>query len=934
MNRLVEIRVLGPVDAAIRGRPVGLGRPRALQVLAALVLHEGRVVPLERLIAMVWQDDPPASARTQVSIQISALRRAFDLGDGTPPVIMTTPGGYRLDHTRVWTDVAEAGRLMAAAKAETDPAAAVEQLRSALGLWHGPVLAGLEAPGLAAAAQQWSEARLWTCEQLYAHELTLARGRELVGELTRLVAEHPLREKLRAQLVTALWQSGRRADALASYQEGRRVLLDELGLEPGRELREVERTVLTADPPRANAGVPDPAHVVPAELPGELPVFTGREQQLNRLVELLSSDPPYPVVAVAGPGGVGKSTLAIQVAHSLVGGFPDGQIYIDLRGSTPGSRPLAPKAAQARILRSLGTSDRAVPSDPDEASARLRSLTNSRRLLFVLDNAHDPAQVASLIAAGPGCRVLVTSRRVLVDLPGAVHENLDVLTHAEALQLLKRLTTTAPYDEGAADEIVRLCGHLPLAISLVAARLVTRPGSTLPDLADRLRQEDDRLDALSSGDRALRAGFELGYAELGPRHRRLFRALGLLDGADLGVPVAAALVGLPPETTGRLLEDLTDAQLIRSPRPGRYAMHDLLRLYARERAHAEDPEADRVAALRRAFHCHLATARRAIEIALPLATWRNDLEPQLLTRDGATLDDRDAVYAWLDVERDNLLALVQQAAELPTDEGPVLTAALCAVYAVLLTNRGRVGDAWTMGVVALDAADHTADPRHLAAAHEAIGYGQMQIGDLNAAPEHLRQAREAYRLIGNHSTEAAQVHMLAVVQHRLERYDEAIGSYSEAIDLARSAGRDFVVPLYLTGLGLTYRHLGRTDDEVRTHTAALDAAEASGESRRMTSILANLAEALRRSGRFVEAIAHFRRALELRKATTDTYLDAEIWWGLGKTYQDRGEAVEARAAWSTSAGILAGLGLIDADERHAIESTDRPRTPDVISRNL
>lgn len=925
MDRLAEVRILGPVEASVGGRPVGLRRPRTLQVLAALALSSGHAVPLERLIALVWDDDPPASARTQVSIHVSALRQAFERA-GATSVIETTPVGYRLDDRLVRTDVDEAAHLLESAQAAAEPEQAVEQLRTALALWRGPVLAGTGSPGLRSAVQQWDEARLWAYEELYRHELDLGRGPEMVGALTRLVAENPLRERLRAHLMSALWQSGRRADALTCYQEGRQILVEELGVEPGRELRAAEQLILTAEPQTRHAAV------VPAELPADLPSFTGREPQVKRLVHQLTSHDTSPVAAVAGLGGIGKSTLAVHVAHQAAATFPDGQLYIDLRGSTPGSRPLDPHEAQARMLRSLGVADGSIPKDVDEASGRLRSMTNGRRLLIVLDNAADTDQVRPLLTAGPTCRVLVTSRRVLAELPGATHEQLDVFSEAEGVRLMARLVEPEQLDLDAAGEVVRLCGLLPLAIALVAARLVARPSATLADLAARLRQEAGRLDTLRSGGTGLRASFELGYRELGPEHRRMFRLTGLLDGADLAVPVASALADLPSGRTAQLLEDLVDAQLLRATSPGRYVVHDLLRLYARERSEQEDP--DRIAALRRALHCHLATARSAVAITQPLGTWRNELEPRTPVHAGVEPADRDEIHAWLDGERDNLLAVVQQAAAMPGDEGPQLTAALCAVYSVLLTARGRVGDAWTLGVIALDAADRTADPRHFAIAHEMIGYGHLQTGDLTAAPSHLQQSREAYRSIGNRSTEAAQVHMLAVVHHRLGRYDDAVRSYREAIALARGSGRERAIPLYLTGLGLTYRHLNRHDDEIRTHLEALEAATAGGVNRRATPILANLAEALRRAGRPDEAIARSREALELRADGAETYLDAEIWWGLGAAHHDRGAEPDAHECRRTSLRILTELGLIDTAERDAIETSDSPVTPEVIRRNL
>lgn len=602
----VEFRILGPVEASVAGRVVELGGRRSRQVLAVLLLNAGRPVSAERFIDTVWDNDPPTSVRTQLAIQISALRRAFREAGRDHDIIETTKTGYRLNDRATWIDAEEAERALVGAQTLTDREDAADRLRAALALWRGPAFAGLGTPGLDAAARRLGELRLNIAEELHDVELTLGRHRAQIAELTALVADQPLRERLRAQLMTALWRSGRQADALEVYQEGRRLLVEELALEPGPELRELQRAILTDDSratvsesvgERESAG-----SVIPAELPADVSVFAGRTEQLARMHSFLTfgGSDVAPVLALAGTGGVGKSTLAIHVGHRVVDSFPDGQLYVNLHGSTPDVKPLEPAEALSRLLRSLGADPASIPVETDEAACRLRSLTDGRRLLVVLDNAVDVAQVVPLLPATPSCRVVVTSRRTLADLTGAVHERLDVLPETEAIGLLSQLIGPERVDRSAAAEVVRLCGQLPLALSVVASRLIRRPAWNLRMLADRLGSESRRLSELDTGDRAIRASFDVGYRELDAEQRRMFRLLGLLDHPDIAVGTAAALANIDDHSAEQLLDALVDLQLAESPDPGRYRVHDLLRLFARERAAIEDSAEERTAAVRRA----------------------------------------------------------------------------------------------------------------------------------------------------------------------------------------------------------------------------------------------------------------------------------------------------------------------------------------------
>ncbi|GAA1671828.1 transcriptional regulator AfsR [Kribbella yunnanensis] len=927
--------MLGPVEATVAGQQVSLGGRRSQQVLAALLIETGRPQSAEQLIDAVWDDNPPASARTQLSIHVSTLRRAFAGAGCRHELIETTSNGYRLDDQEVRIDLVEAERLQAEAQLRSDLEEAADLLRAALALWRGAALEDLSTRAMAAAVQRVAELRLSIAEQLYDIELTLGRHRQSIGDLTALVTDQPLREHLRAQLMTALWRSGRSAEALECYRYGAQVLIDELGIEPGPELRDLEQAVLSGSVRPARRET-----LVPAELPLGVPTFTGREAQVGRVRDLLTTAEPQAavIVAVAGPGGIGKSELAVHAGHLVADSFPDGQLYVDLRGSTADVEPLDPAEALARLLRSLGAPDGSIPVDPDEAAARFRSMTNELQLLVVLDNALDAAQVEPLIPAGRSCRTIVTSRRILSGLVGAVHEPLEVLPAAEAVTLLGRLVGPARIGHGgAAAEIVRLCGGLPLAISIAASRLISRPSWSLQTLATRLAaaHESRRLAELQTGDRGVRASFQVSYQELGIAQQRMFRLSNLIEVPDVDVRVAAALADVDTASAEALLEDLVDVQLLESHRPGRYRTHDLLRLFGRERARAEDAEPVRRHAVRRALHGYLATARTACRRLNADAVWRTEVEPRVLDAEGIELRDRDEVYDWLDAEAANLSAVVRQASNLDRSAGPALAAAICSAVGLGLALRGRHRDKLRLGELVLAAAERTGEPLQKAVAHETIGSALVRCGDYGVGLTHLTRAQASYRAIGNEAGEAVQLAALASAYRLLERYDESIAHSRQAIELNRRIGRPTALADSLTSLGLTYRHVGRPADEIRAHSEALAIAEPLEETNWLTNIICNLAEATRLAGEPEQALAYFQRAHQVsrRSEAAETSLDAEIWWGLGRTHADLGSARTARSCWQRSGAILTELGLITAGEQQAIEGSETPVPPDLIGRN-
>jgi DNA-binding SARP family transcriptional activator len=634
----MEFRMLGPLRVRTARGWVPIAAEQQRTVLAVLLVEAGRAVSTVRLVDAVWGPRPPSRAVNTVQAYVMRLRRLLggDLGsDLGGDIVLTRDRGYELAVDGDHVDAVVFERMVSAARrdlADGQAASAEARLSAALDLWRGPVLADVPAVEcLTWRADQLEQIQLAAQEQLMAALLALDRSAEAVEVLHRLVDAAPLREQRWALLVRALDRCGRRAEALDAFQRARRVLRDELGLEPGPELRELQRAILSSDPS---------AHSVrPAQLPSDTAGFVGRVEHLARLDDLVRDDPgrsPSPVVSVvSGAAGTGKTALAVHWAHGVRDRFPDGQLYLNLRGYAS-ETPVRPLEALGRVLAALGVAAEQIPSDVEEASALYRSLLADRRVLVLLDNARDPEQVRPLLPGGAGCLTLVTSRDRLGGLvarDGASGLVVGVLDDREARAVLTRLLGPARVDAEpeATAEVVRLCGNLPLALRIAAARLSERPDAPVAELAGLLA--GDRLGGLDVyGDTdpgvAVRAAFDLSYRGQPADARRLFRLLGLAPGADVTAATAGALAGQDAVTTLRTLDRLASANLIAESAPGRYAVHDLLREYAAERAAAEESPAERAAALDRLYARYLAHAG-----------------------------------AWIDAERANVVSAVAHAAE-------------------------------------------------------------------------------------------------------------------------------------------------------------------------------------------------------------------------------------------------------------------------------
>jgi DNA-binding SARP family transcriptional activator len=592
LGYVATFHVLGPLEVrAADGAPVLIRRRKQRALLALLIVRAGRPVGVDEVIWRLWGDDPPTSARANVHSYVSDLRRL--LGRAAPDALPRPErgaGGYLLNVTTDECDALLFEQLIAAGRrdlADGRTHEAAERLGRALELWRGRVLEDVEPyDWVASFAARLDVARLGALEDQVEARLLLGQHRELAVELAELTARHPLRERLWQHYLVALHGVGRRTDALAAYQQLRETLASELGVEPGPAVRELHRGIQTGEGVLLDGTRP------PAMLPPDVADFTGRSDEVNGLVEQLACDGTRPgglaIVGVTGMAGVGKTTLAVQAAHRVADTYRDGQLYANLRAAEPGE-------VLGRFLRALGVDSRAVPGSLTERAGMYRTLLARRRVLVVLDNAADEAQVRPLLPGSASCSVLITSRSQLTGLESARWIDLDAFAPDEALRLLSRMmrdgrTHSQPAD---AAEIVRLCASLPLAIRIAGARLTARPGWRLSRLVALLRSERDRLDQLATGDLAVSASLALSYDDLDPPTRRLFRRLGLLDLPDFTAWLADAVHDGPADAS---LERLLDSHLLtvdRTDHAGqlRYRFHDLVRLYARSKVEEADRSA-------------------------------------------------------------------------------------------------------------------------------------------------------------------------------------------------------------------------------------------------------------------------------------------------------------------------------------------------------
>jgi DNA-binding SARP family transcriptional activator len=933
----MEFGLLGPLTVRHGATvvPVPPGNQRAL--LAALLLQAGRVVPVDDIAETLWGAGPPPSAAVTVRNYVKRLRQA--LGEGGRDRISFRQHGYLISVGEDELDVSRFENLLASAAAAArvgswDQAAALAQ--EALWLWRGEPLADIDSDVLALRERpRLAELGLQAVETRVEAELRLGRHNEVLAEVQRLAADHPLREHLHALLMLALYRCGRQAEALTAYQQARAVLVGELGIEPGAELRDLQQQILAADPaldlpPEAVTGglgagaVRAPASQVPRQLPAAVADFTGRRAELAALTELLdgaAAGPPGTVVisAIGGMAGVGKTALALHWAHRAATRFPDGQLYVNLRGFDPSGAPVTAADAIRAFLNALGVAPERVPPRPEAQAGLYRSLLAGRTMLIVLDNARDEQQVRPLLPACAGSLVLVTSRSQLAGLAagGARLVSLDVLAEPEARQLLAaRLGhTRAAAEPEALSEIAVLCGCLPLALAVAAARLATRPRLSLASLAAELRDSSGLLDALDSGDPAasVRAVFSWSYQQLSAQAARMFRLLGLHPGPDITTAAAASLAAIAEADARRLLQGLDRAHLTAEHLPGRYALHDLLRAYAAEQARDTDSDTDRREATGGMLDYYLHTAARAGLLLNP------SKEPAALapSRPGAAAgqpaDYRQAL-AWFEAEHQVLLAAVTLAAGSGFDAHAWQ---LPWAMADFLQARGHWQEWAATQRIALAAATRLGDTAARALSGRLLASACTLLGDHDQALGHCASSLALYQRLGDRLGQARIQHSLGVLADGQRRYADALGHSEQALRLYQAIGDKANEASALNDVGWDYALLGDYQ-QARAFCRQAVTLSAEADLRWLEGAAwDSVGYAEHHLGNLTEAAACYQRALSLYRDSGDRFNEADTLTHLGDTRHAAGQLAPAREAWQQALAILEDLQHPDADQVHA-----------------
>ncbi|MFI0261175.1 AfsR/SARP family transcriptional regulator [Streptomyces sp. NPDC017056] len=867
----LRFTVLGPVRAWRGETPLAAGSPQQRALLAALLLRGGRTATASELVDALWGDEPPHAALAALRTYASRIRKALGADADT---LVSESGGYAvrpvdshpldldLDHAEQYAAEAEK------AKASGDRCRARDLLDAALALWDGEPLANLAGPYAENQRTRLEEWRLSLMETRLELELELGCHAEAVSELTALTATHPMRERLRELLMLALYRSGRQAEALAVYADTRRLLADELGVDPCASLSELQQRILRADaeldaptpPPEAQ----DPAEPVfrrPQQLPATVADFTGRVAFVTELSEQLATAEGrvMAVSALTGIGGVGKTTLAVHVAHAAHSHFPDGQLYVDLQGA--GHSPSDPEAVLGAFLRALGTPDAAIPNGVEERAALYRSALAGRRVLALLDNARDAAQVRPLLPGTEGCAALITSRVRMIDLAGAHLVDLDVMSPDEAFTLFTLIVgeERVNAEREASMDVVGACGFLPLAIRIAASRLAARRTWTVSVLARKLADERRRLDELRAGDLAVNSTFELGYKQLEPRQARAFRLLGLADGPDISLAAAAALLDMDTDSAEVLLESLVDTSLLESAAPGRYRFHDLVRLYARSCAERdEQPPAEREAALSRLLDFYLATAAHMYTLERPGDRLADHTETPHYP--GLEFTDRAEALSWLFSETRCLIACALQ----HTGEKALRRAVDLLLLSRDMAESGANNHQYEQANLTLLAAARRAGDQHAEGrAHWALSPIYTQSGRLNEADEHAKLATLLGLAAGDSYVAANGPNDRGIIASIQHNHEAAEGYLTQALFAFRENNNKQSEASALCNLSRLHLDTGRVESAVRLAEQGTACYREAGATRRLGNGMYALGMALTLANRLDEATQQLTDALAI-----------------------------------------------------------------------
>jgi DNA-binding SARP family transcriptional activator/tetratricopeptide (TPR) repeat protein len=903
----VEFRVLGPIEAVVDGRPVDLGPQKRRLVLALLLLECGRPVPVDKLVDLAWEQPPP-SARRVVFAHVARLRQALAGAARHGVALVTEPTGYvmRVEPDRV--DVHLFRQLVDSARSATDPVDRGRLLRGALELWRGPPLEDPEVgSGPHRLCRGLEELRLNALEERVDADLAAGMHATLIGELTALLTEHPLRERLAGQLMLALYRAGNTSEALEVYRRSRAAVATALGLDPGTQLNDLHDAILRRDPALAPPAAGPMVRLVeaPAQLPPATSWFTGRSVEVGQLDAWLDeARGGVLVAAISGTAGIGKTALALHWAWRVADRFPDGQIYLDLRGFDPGgSAVTVPEAVRGLLDAFLVPAER-IPASLEAQVGLYRSLVAGKRVLVVLDNAATAEQVRSLLPGAPGCAAVVTSRNQLIGLvaDGARPVTLDVFTAHEARDLLtarlgaERLAA----DTRAVDTILTLCAGLPLALAIVAARAATRPGFPLAALAEEMS-----IDGAGT-----RGAFSWSYQRLDSGSARLFRLIGLHCGPDISTAAAAALSGVPPEQVRPALAELVRAHLLEERVPGRYAAHDLLRRYGGELAELVDSDAERAAARHRVLDHYLHTGHAA---ALLLSPHR---QPIVLAgvHNGETPAERTEALRWFTAEQAVLVAAVEWAAEAGFPGHAWRLAWTCTPF---FERRGHWHELAAVQLVALRAAERAEDRAGRANAHYGLGRAYARLARCAEADTHFRHAVALFEELDD-PVRTARTHLaLAGILDQQDRAGAALDEARHALDLARASGNRALIANGLNAVGWYHARTGDGANALVYCLPALTVQEELGDLNGQATTLDSLGYAHQLLDRHEEAMGCYLSAIALYRQLGDRYYEADTLVHLGDAHDAVGAPEAARAAWRQALRILEQLQHAEADRVRA-----------------
>jgi DNA-binding SARP family transcriptional activator len=882
--------------------------------VATLLISANRVVTLDRLLEAIYGENLPPTSRAQAQISISSLRRLFTsrgVGEnGDSEIIATRGQGYVIQVGKGQLDSEQFQELVAGARAARDAGQydrAVARYRDALRLWRGPALDGISSDLVRATASTLDEQRIATNIDRLKLELDLGRHHELVGELTELGREYPLREQLSGLLMLALYRCDRTAEALQVYRQARRTMVDELGIEPGERLQQLQQAILSSDPSLDAPGETPRNRRAPRKIPNLLPTdiadFTGRADELAQIRQHLVGEAgqdlqrSVPIVVVTGKGGIGKTSVAVHAAHSLAGHFTDGLLFADLHGGT--SHMVGPMQVLERFLRTLGVPSAQVPESLDERAEVYRSLVADRKVLVVLDNAAGESQISPLLPGSGGAGVIITSRRRLTGLAGATHIHLDLFDQDKSLDLLACIAGAerVQAELEAANAVAMHCGRLPLALRIAGARLSARPHWSIQQMVDRLADETRRLDELRHGDMGIRPSIVLTYEGVTEQARRLFRRLAIIDAPVFSGWLSAALLDQPLEDAEDVLDDLLSAQLIESTGGGsglqsQYRFHDLIRVFARERLATEEPPAAREKALERALSALLYLAETA-----HISYFGGDY---VRTRSNAPrwkLPDRVVErlvidpLAWYEHERVTLVAGVRQAAQAGLAE---LSWGLASSTVPLFESRVYLDDWQETHEIALAATRKAGSLRGQAAMLYYIGSFHITQQRFDRAASELSESARLFEEAGDEQGTALAGRHLAYLDRLNGRLEEATRRYEQALAIFRRLEDPIATAYVLQGLAQIKLEFDQPDKAKELLSEALRLAQGAHCGRIEAQVLHRLGEAHLLTGDLADAVSAFEQSLSLSRDIGDLIGEAYILQGIGVARVRQGDFDRAR----------------------------------------